>query len=342
MKKNIIGTVAVLLALSSCHHEPQSEDKEYLNGSPIFSVDAYVRPGAVIEVEASGVFHPEGLGLGFFWTETIDNQVDTVRTPEDPSSVSNAYRFTVKDTTGTFQLRCSAYADGYYVSSSSASFTVVKAGLDETLTGRDIAPTDPYVADERDADVPAGENYYYYTSIGGLDWMRNNLCYTASGIPYRESEVMNAIAGRFYTWEEARTACPEGWRLPTDSEWAEMASVVTGATYVAGGMLSGAAGALMADARFNDSKMWEFWPEVKLTNVSRLAVVPFGYALLAGEAYRFTGAGDYAAFWMADTVEDDPEKALYRYFYVRQPDIYLGQADKTSFAASVRCVRETE
>ena len=38
---------------------------------------------------------------------------------------------------------------------------------------------------------------------------------------------------------------------------------------------------------------------------------------------------------------DDAEKALYRYIYVKQPDIYLGQADKSSFAASVRCVRET-
>ena len=343
MKKSIIGIVGLwlTLALASCHHEPASEEKDYLDGSPTFTVDAYLRPGMQIEVEAGGVTHPEGLGLGFYWTETISNQIDTVRTPGDPASVSNVYRFTVPDTTGTFQLRCSAYADGYYISTGTANFVVVKTGLDESLAGRGIAATDPHVADARETDVPDGENQYYYTSIGELDWMRNNLSYSGTGHSFRLSKVMDALAGRFYTWEEAQTACPDGWRLPTDSEWAAMVSTVTGSSHAAGGLLSGAAGALMGDAYFNGNKMWEFWPEVKISNSSKLAVVPFGYALVAGEKLSFIGASEYAAFWLADTAADDAEKALYRYIYVKQPDIYLGQADKSSFAASVRCVRET-
>ena len=25
--------------------------------------------------------------------------------------------------------------------------------------------------------------------------------------------------GNLYTWEEANTLCPDGWRLPTDEDW---------------------------------------------------------------------------------------------------------------------------
>lgn len=344
MKNTIIGAVVVLLCLSlaSCHHKAEDNDLGYLDGSPEFFVDAYVRPGTRIETDVTGVSHPEGLGLGIFWVETIDNQIDTVRRPEDPPSTPTAFSFTVKDTIGTFYLRCTAYADGYYVSNSSAVFSVVKTGLDQSLTGRGIAKTDPHVADKRDASVPAGENFYYYTTIAGLDWMRNNLCYTGSGVPYRECEVMNAVSGRFYTWEEAVKACPEGWRLPTDAEWTAMVSAVTGTSYSAGAMLPGAAGALMADAYFNGNKLWEFWPEVKIANTSRLAVTPFGYATVDGENHSYVGMGNYAVFWLADSATNTDTQALYRYFYVKQPDIYIGQADKSHFGASVRCVREAQ
>ena len=253
MKKTIIGAVAVLLSLSlaSCHHKPEDDSKENLDGSPEFYVDAYVRPGTRIEADVTGVKHPKGLGLGIFWVETISNKIDTVRTPDDPPGKSTAFSFTVKDTTGTFYLRCSAYADGYYVANSSAPFTVVKTGLDESLTGRGIAAGDPHVADARDASGPAGENYYYYTTIDGLDWMRNNLCYTGSGLPYRDCEVMNAVSGRFYTWEEAQNACPEGWRLPTDAEWTAMVSAVTGKTYTPGTMVTEFENACILEVKFN-------------------------------------------------------------------------------------------
>lgn len=344
MKRIIIGITAVLisLALASCHHFPEDESLDNLEGTPKFSVEAFVRPGTVIEATATGVKHPEGKGLGYFWVETIDNVIDTVRTPEDPASKVNTYRFTVKDTTGTFYLRCTAYADGYYVSSASAVFTVVKSGLNESLTGRGIVAGDPSITDERDAGVPAGENVYYYTTIGALDWMRNGLAYTGSGVAYNQCDVMNAVAGRFYTWEEASTACPEGWRLPTEAEWTDMISTVTGTVYTPNTTLVGAAGALMGDAYFNGDKLWEFWPEVKITNATRLAFVPFGYSVVSGEDYSFSGVGSYSAFWTGDSAPGDDSQAIFRYIYVKQPDVYLGLADKQSFGANVRCVRPAQ
>ena len=343
MNRYIIGSVAALAALlmlAACHHEPESDDKESLDGSPSFSVPAYLRPGDVVDVDVTGVSHPKGEGLGIIWVETVSNAIDTVRTPSDPSSVSTRYTFTIPDTTGTFVVRCSAYADGYYTSTSSVNFTVVKTGLDESLSGREIVASDPLIADERDGSGPKGENVYYYATANGLDWMRNNLAYTGSGIPFRESEAMSYIFGRYYTWNEAQTACPEGWRLPTDAEWTALASALTGRKYGELEPWNGAAGALMVNAYFNGTKMWEFWPEVKVTNASDLSIIPAGYAIRADENKNFYGVFNYAVFWTADAAESD--LAYYRYIYVKQPDVYLGVADRESFSASVRCVREAE
>ena len=94
----------------------------------------------------------------------------------------------------------------------------------------------------------------------------------------------------------------------------------------------------MADVSFNGTKMWEYWPAVKITDAAGLAVIPAGYANKSDAHYAFVGIQNYAAFWTADLSEDGT-RALYRYFNVNSPDIFAAYADRHSFAASVRCVR---
>lgn len=88
--------------------------------------------------------------------------------------------------------------------------------------------------DERDG------NAYGWMRIGDLEWMTSNLKY---GDPYYERLFDGVFAGNYgpqtvtsqygdddleadydkhgnlYTWEEANTLCPDGWRLPTDEDW---------------------------------------------------------------------------------------------------------------------------
>ncbi len=65
----------------------------------------------------------------------------------------------------------------------------------------------------------------------GNRWMASNLNYATSA----ESHCFNNQPancnkyGRLYSWEAALQACPEGWHLPSDREWREMAKEYGGA-----------------------------------------------------------------------------------------------------------------
>ncbi len=82
---------------------------------------------------------------------------------------------------------------------------------------------------------------YAYKFYNTQTWMIDNLAYLPSVSPssngsdsspfyyvmgYEGSSVSAAKAtdsyktyGVLYNWEAAKTACPPGWRLPTDEEW---------------------------------------------------------------------------------------------------------------------------
>lgn len=61
----------------------------------------------------------------------------------------------------------------------------------------------------------------------GKQWMTHNLNVTATpSYCYEDSELNCRRYGRLYTWESARRVCQslgDGWRLPTDDEWRQLA-----------------------------------------------------------------------------------------------------------------------
>lgn len=92
----------------------------------------------------------------------------------------------------------------------------------------------------------------------------------------------------------------------------------------------------MVDATFNGSKMWEFWPAVKINNATRFSAIPVGYMVEDGHSTSFKGMNNYAMFWTSDNSGD---MAVARYIYVDKPVLYEGEFGKGSMRASVRCVR---
>jgi uncharacterized protein (TIGR02145 family) len=61
----------------------------------------------------------------------------------------------------------------------------------------------------------------------GKEWMTANLnVNTSSSYCYDDAEPNCRRYGRLYTWESAQRGCQslgDGWRLPTDDEWRQMA-----------------------------------------------------------------------------------------------------------------------
>lgn len=68
--------------------------------------------------------------------------------------------------------------------------------------------------DKRDKKV------YRKIDVGGKTWMGDNLNFeTPNSWNYNNLETNGDKYGKLYSIEAAKAACPEGWRLPTDSEW---------------------------------------------------------------------------------------------------------------------------
>ncbi len=328
----------MLVALPSCKKDSESSStKDYLSGTLAFSssVPTYVRKGETFSLTPTGITNP-GSGLaedvGYYWSVSWDSAKDTTKTESDKSG-DGTFGFTVPSKVGTFTVSCVAFATDYYTSSKTASFSVVDPAIDSTVSGV-YSDKDPRFTDIRDG------NAYYTMTFNGKTWMKNNLYYSGSGVSYENSEAMDAIFGRFYTWNEAVSACPDGWHLPSDTEFVEMANALAqkGTEFSEKEFFNGVAGGMMVDAKFLGTRMWEYWPQVKITNKAGFSALPIGYAMDSGSSSKFTGVNNYAAFWTSDSESDG--LGYCRYIYVQQNDVLIGAQDKESFRASVRCVKD--
>lgn len=352
----IAAALSLMLANPGCKKNNSSETtRNYLDGVVILTgANNFVELGDVYSFNVSGVSHPEGsseghrLGLSYYVSglmtksDTLYNaKTNPLKEPVDVDVLLDIFCDT--DTLGTFSMTVSIYSedsDKYYASTRTISITTVD--VERSIPELVFDETLPYVEDDRQL-IPFPYNYTLTDNEGNplpRAWMTRNMAYMDLGTPYQDAEDMSYLVGRYYSYDEALSACPEGWKLPSDSDWTEMANAVAGnGNYTAYADFDGFARHLKIDAKFNGSRMWEFWPASPCLGTSGLRVVPAGYCNVS-EDNNFINFGTYAGFWTSDENPEDKSQAFFRYLCASEDNLKFGSADKKSMLLSVRCVAE--
>ena len=171
------------------------------------------------------------------------------------------------------------------------------------------------------------EQSYNVVKIGNLTWMAENLNYATEGSMCPDGDSRNCKRlGRLYTWAEAKTVCPEGWRLPTKADFAELLARPN-----AGEALKS------RDGWFKKGNGSDEFGFNALPAGYRGAILKADDGAITGG--KFDGIGGYAYFWSATEDAENPESNAYYLFLSFSSDA----ASLNSFAKedyrSVRCVR---
>ena len=320
------------LLLPGCKKD--EDDKPSLSGDVRFDpLPAYVLRGDSFHIVATGAYRGSDKAdslVGYYMYDSMTGAKDTLRREGETGPAEGDFVVS-KDSLGKFSLTVYAFAKGYYGASYESSYTVVNPSLDTlkgSLTGHQLG----YEATETVTDPRDGQTYYVSGTLSG-DWMLQNLAWEGAGYPFANSPAMSYIAGRFYNWEEAKTACPAGWRLPNDGDFAALFSEVAN-----GEAFRGKAGILKANVYFNGKRMWTYNTGISFTNDFYFTAMPWGYMVYSGGVRNYKASSETAAFWTS-TIEDS-ETAYVRYLSASSNDVMTQAMDKKSFYASVRCIKE--
>ena len=180
-----------------------------------------------------------------------------------------------------------------------------------------------YILDRRD------NQFYQVVTIGKLTWMTENLNYETGSGSYcygstDEEKAENcATYGRLYTWDVARSVCPQGWHLPEMSEWEALYDAVGDYT-----MDNNGGTKLKAPMGWETSENSEVG-----TNDFGFSALPAGYRGQNGE-FSYIGKGAY--FWTSSVKDNSKVEAVH---LVYDDDRAYSGSDEMDVAYSVRCVK---
>jgi uncharacterized protein (TIGR02145 family) len=186
---------------------------------------------------------------------------------------------------------------------------------------------------------PRDGQEYKTVQLGDQTWMAQDLNYeTANSWCYDDDTANCDVYGRLYNWEAAMSACPAGWHLGTDEDWAALVLYLDPLSVPNDGFeISKRAGGMMKTAGTleDGTGLWSS-PNTGATNSSRFSALPGGTRNNKG-TYKCLGSN--AMFWTA--TEYDATYAWTLYLDMTQSNItrdYMGATKQ--YGLSVRCVTD--
>jgi len=200
--------------------------------------------------------------------------------------------------------------------------------------------------------IDPDDKNYSIVKIGDQTWMAENLAYLpavsgsnvgSDSLPYyyvygfegtnvnlAKKAANDGNYGVLYNWVAARTACPEGWHLPTDEEWQTL-EIALGMT-PSESDLSGIRGSV--GKILKSTSGWE--ENGSGNNQSGFAAVPMGFRFYEG-GFDYLGHGAY--HWTDS--EYNTTYVWYRHLYHAYIGTHRG-LDVKRYGFSVRCVRDAK
>ncbi len=169
---------------------------------------------------------------------------------------------------------------------------------------------------------PRDGNVYQTVTIGGQTWFAENLR-LMQGSSINNPSHPSSLYGKLYYWDDAMISCPNGWHLPSDSEWNNLeinvgldpalASVI--------GYRGNHSDALRSTSYFG-------------TNSSCFNSLNSGNYSYNGGVFYNTGA----SYW--SSTEFNSTEVWKRVISANENGVARNYSDKQLFASSCRCVQD--
>jgi uncharacterized protein (TIGR02145 family) len=191
---------------------------------------------------------------------------------------------------------------------------------------------------------------YAWVKIGDQIWMAENLAYLPEVSPlsadissgpcffvfgYTGTDLTTATGtynyktyGVLYNWSAATTACPDGWHLPSDDEWEQLANYVNnqkGPYIDSGDKWEGLGKHLKANGGWKENGNG--------TDDFGFSGLPGGYLAYPNSFYDL---GNYCCWWSATKYDD--ERSWDR--SLSYDNNYFSRSHHKDSGFSVRCLRD--
>jgi uncharacterized protein (TIGR02145 family) len=170
---------------------------------------------------------------------------------------------------------------------------------------------------------PRDKKTYKTVKIDEKVWMAENLNYEEKGsMCYANAPASCYVYGRLYNWDMAKTACPKGWHLPSNTEW-ELLIAVVGGKETAGKRLKSTGSWVDYNGKSgNGDDKYSF------------SALPGGGGDSDGSFYHIGIRG----YWWSR--ESDGSNAYYKRMDHSEDEVENDSNGKKFFFCSVRCVQD--